>query len=67
MTTQNFDAKSIIFREGEPTGCAYILDAGKVEILKHGDYGEPVEMLHKTAVQSLAATDILLHEFNESK
>lgn len=40
MQIKQYPAKTIIFRENEPGKSAYIIQSGKVEILKHADHGE---------------------------
>ena len=42
MTEEKFDAKAIIFHEGDSGDNAYIIRSGTVEILKHGAHGELV-------------------------
>lgn len=40
MVTRTFQAKEIIFREGEAGDAAYIIESGSVEILKKAEHGE---------------------------
>ena len=40
MTARIAKAKEIIFREGEDGDVAYIIQSGKIEILKHAEHGE---------------------------
>lgn len=40
MAEQVFNTKEIIFQEGDPSDCAYIIAKGKVEILKNAPHGE---------------------------
>ena len=40
MAEKEFNARDIIFREGDPSDTAYIVRSGKVEILKHAAHGE---------------------------
>lgn len=40
MGQRTFAAKHIIFREGDAGDFAYIIQSGKVEILKHAEHGE---------------------------
>lgn len=40
MAEKQFSAKTVIFREGDPSDAAYIVQSGQVEILKHGAHGE---------------------------
>lgn len=42
MQIKQYPAKTIIFREGEPGQNAFIIQSGKVEILKHAEHGEVV-------------------------
>lgn len=40
MQIRQFSEKTIIFREGDPGLEAYIVNSGKIEILKHAEHGE---------------------------
>lgn len=40
MPETTFGAKEFIFREGDPSDNAYVLQSGRVEILKSADHGE---------------------------
>ncbi len=51
MVEKTFKAKDIIFREGDQSDCAYIIQSGTVDVLKHADHGEvPLAKLEKGAV-----------------
>lgn len=40
MSEKQFSAGTLIFKEGDPSDCAYIIQSGKVEILKKAQHGD---------------------------